>query len=474
MQRIAFLLLLSLVCSLCWPACYADTPACVTNTTLLQATTSTPAQVTGARGEHLALHTYHPQYDPRRQRALAHMYLITGDAVEVIANCDGFAYVRYQGTKLVSTGWVEKARLQTIGVPHVRPHDTVAQLCAATANIVNDNGADGGSFFLARLPLAPTPTGMLEKITRAAANDDPSGDTTVGNIDGAARIVVDGKAQKVLSIEDGGTCPSNYLQVWSDDLVKPITQTAQTEANLHFGDSQELVQVLGHPLVLQTNHGDRTKKFSLASLDKYGNLKTICIGQRRFTQRPSDVSSRWPQLCRAVASNHVTAIPLNIVDDKGIVLPSDTRERYSSAFALVGAARADLYNEGKPHGVGMITVHYDSSSGCGGSTDAEFPVLLNADGVADLTKPTNRELIKLVTRANDLDAEGLYSPGGAKLISYGGNVYLVTYAEPIATSDQGLTGVVRLTATTSQQICSFQPYQFEVTPTAGLESQVLP
>jgi len=464
-RRIALLLLLLLTGSLFSMACQASTLSCATDTTLLQAATSTPAQVTGTSGERLALHPYHPSYDPMRAPPPPDMYLLAGDAVEVIATCENYAYVRYQGSKLVSAGWVEKARLHVTGAPHARPPDTVAKVCAAAANIINRD--DNGSFNLPRLPLAPAPEGMQDKVSQA------NPDSVVTNIDGSARIKIGGHAMKVFSIEDGGTCPSNYLQIWPDDLSE---STAQTDAGQQFGDGQELVQVLGHPLVLQINYGDK-RTFSLASIDKNGNRKTLCTATRIYTPRPRDLSGSANPVCHALVSNHVTAIPAQAAPNKTVLLPPEVREQYRPAFELSGTSKADLRNEGKPVDVGLVRFHYESGGGCGRTADATFPVLLNVHGIADLTDATNMQLVKTITGASQLDEFYLTSPGGGRLITYAGHTYFVTYAEPVIDSNPpntALTGVVELTSTGARNVCSFQPYQFEVDPSPGLRSQIVP
>jgi hypothetical protein len=273
MQRIAFLLLLSLMgVSLSTPS-QADSPACATDATLLQATTSTSAKIKGnTPDERLALHAYHPQYDSKRVPSPSDAYLVVGDAVEVIATCGNYAYVRYQGNKLVSTGWVEKGRLQAEGAAHARPSDTVTQVCEAAANVVNRNGAD--PFFLVRLPLASAPEGMEDRISKSLEDDVGP----ISRLDGMSRIKTGGQVVRVFPIEDGGTCPSNYLHVWPDDLSRPI---AHTDKEQQFGDGQELVQVLGHPLVLNINYGNKTG-FALGSLDKNGQEKS-------FVRRSGDI-----------------------------------------------------------------------------------------------------------------------------------------------------------------------------------------
>ncbi|MBD8872702.1 hypothetical protein [Rhodanobacter sp. DHB23] len=462
MQRIVLLLLLLLTGSLCSMACQADAPSCATDTTLLQASTSTSAQVAGSSGEHLSLYDAYPYYDPRFEAPPSpDMYLLTGNTVEVIATCDNYAYVRYQGSKLISAGWVEKARLHATGAPHARPSDTVAQVCAAAANIINRDGS--GFSNLPYLPLAATPDGMQDKISQAANGDD-------GNIDGLARIKIDGHAMKVFPIEDGGSCPSDYLQIWPDDLSGLVTRTT---ADNTFADGQRLVQVLGHPLVLQVEYGSGNEgTFSLESLSKDGQRNTLCTATQIYTPRPRDLSGSANPICHAVVANQTTAIPVQAAANKTALLPKEE----IGTFELSGTSQADLRNEGKPLDVGLMRFHYDSGGGCGSTDDATFPVILNAHGVADLTDNANKQLIKAITGVSQLNGATLTSPSGGRLITYAGHIYFVTYAEPLNdgnTSNKGLTGVVELTPTGSQHVCSFQPYQFKVEPTPGLAKQIM-
>jgi hypothetical protein len=463
MQRIALLAFFSLFGGLFSLACHAgpqayantqvttDPPACVTDSVLLQATTSTPARVSAAPGEHVALHMDHPlgidPGDPGDKRQPLNMYLLAGDAVEVIATCENYAYVRYQGAKLVSAGWIEAGHLKYVGPRHARPQDTVAQVCAAAANIINGQASD----------VTALPYVSFSKLPKE---------------DGTARIMIGGKARKVAPVIEGGTCPDDYLKIWSDDLSHAIGSTDPIG-----GGFESLVQVLGHPLVVQSYYNDPTT-FTLSSLDKDGQASVICQATRVPTTMPRDISGSTNPVCRAVVSNQATAIPVQNVSEKFLSLPADTARKYPSTsgprpFAL-GVGKADLFNEGKPHDVGLVSFHLHVDRDCGWNVDATSPVILNAQGVADLTDATNKRLIKETTGSDDLDDDGQASSGG-RLITYAGSTYFVKHAEPVNTpTNDALVSVLRFTSAGSETVCRFQPYSFVVTPAAGRAGQVVP
>jgi hypothetical protein len=461
MQRIALFALFSLFGGLFSLAChagpqaYANTqvtagpPTCATDSALLQATTSTPARVSAAPGEHVALHMDHPldidPGDPGGERRPLNMSLLAGDAVEVIATCENYAYVRYQGTRLVSAGWIEAGHLKFVGPRHARPQDTVAQICAAATNMINRQGFDASTW----------PYELSAKLPKYTGT----------------RIMMGGKARRVVPVDDGGTCADNYLSILSDDSSHAIGSTDSG------GGAEDLVEVLGHPLVMRSQYND-PKTFTLSSLDEDGHLILICQATRVPTRMPRDISGSTNPVCRALVTNQTTAVPVQNVGEKFLSLPADTARKYPSTSApgpfALEVGKADLFNEGKPLDVGLVSFHAHVSRGCGWTMDATSPVILNAQGVADLTDTTNKRLIKETTGSDDLDDDGPGSSGG-RLISYAGSTYFVKHAEPVNTpTNDALVSVLRFTSVGSETVCRFQSYSFVVAPAAGRAGQVMP
>jgi hypothetical protein len=464
MQRIALLALFSLFGGLFSLAChagpqaYANTPvtagppACATDFALLQATTSTPARVSAAPGEHVALHMDHPLDSDIESGDIGgtwpplNMYLLAGDAVEVIATCENYAYVRYQGARLVSAGWIEAGHVKYVGPRHVRPQDTVAQVCAAATTMINNQGFDASSL----------PYQLAAKLPKY--------------IEGT-RIMIGGRVRRVASVDDGGTCADNYLSILSDDSSHAIGSTDPIG-----GSAERLVVVLGHPLMMQSSYDD-PKTFTLSSLDEDGHLIVICQATRVPTTMPRDISGSTNPVCRALVTNQTTAIPVHNVSEKFLSFPPHSRKYPSTSapgpFAL-GVGEADLFNEGKPRDVGLASFHFHGGSGCGWTEDVTSPVILNAQGVADLNDATNKRLIEETTGSDELDNYGQASSGG-RLITYAGSAYFVKHAEPVNTpTNDALVSVLRFTSVGSETVCRFQPYSFVVAPATGRAGQVVP
>lgn len=469
MQRMILLLAILLTGGLYTRTCHAEAPACATDVTLLQATISTPARVTGAPGEHLVLRPVHPKAQDDSDIAQGKpMYVITGDSVEQIATCGKYAFVRYQGHAKVSTGWVTRARLEITGAPHSRPKDTVAQVCEAANRIVN---------------AATTPFGLHElrpqidmKVLRRMATMKASQTRDLPTE--SVRIEAEGRMLSVVSIQDGGTCGSNYMQVWQEDGNKPLTNTMPDYSQgAYMGDQQEMVEVLGHPLVMEYVQ-NFPNSFTLAALDKQGKQTRLCSIKRDYAAPSRYLAHSHSALCRAVVTDQAHVVDMKAGDLDALHFPSKRNpSSYMRMSLSTTLSKVNLMNDGTLREVGLVHAEYDSTAGCGSAAVVTVPVIVNAQGKVDMGASENRKLIELTTGASTLDGESDY-PRSGRLVTVDGHVYYLMYVKYDLAGDQsptqGLQDVMQFTKNGSSKVCSYQPYVYRVKPIDGLKDKVLP
>lgn len=464
MQRAICLLVFILAGSLYAGSCHAQAADCATSVMYLQATTSTPARVTGAPGEHLTLLPVHPQAPNDYQiEPNPPMYLVTGDSVDEIATCGKYAFVRYQRHGKVSTGWVSRVRLKITGAPHPRPLDTVAQVCEAANRIVN---AAKTPFALHTLHAQVIPTSLQKWTAKQAAEaGNPPTDMV--------RILSGGHVLNVVSVPDGGSCGSNYMQVWPDHGTKPLADTMPDYSDGgYMGDTQEMVEVLGHPLVMEFIQ-NFPSSFTLAALDKHGKQTKLCSIKREYAAPSSYLAHSRGAVCRAVVTGQARPITMRKVDVNQFRYPAKSNWNTPALRSMwMARSRVDLFNDGKLRKVGLIRNEYDSGAGCGYASILILPIILNAQGIADIAAPVNQRLMRLINGDTKLDIDNPSYPSSGMLVTVSGHVYYLMYVQselpkdPVPTN--GLQDVMELTTAGAKKVCSYQPYVYRVQPMTGL------
>jgi hypothetical protein len=459
----AFLALLGL-CSL---SCKAGQPACLGNWIAPGQRTVTPAQVTGAPSEHLQLHGRHPEDSTSlRQDMRDEGYLITGDKVDLITSCAGFAYVRFHGAKRISTGWVEEARIQTMGKPYRPLAPNAGILCKAAEDTLNENYGNGS---LKPLPLSTLPPDVLTRL-----QFDQMGTAQV------THVKVEGRPIALVSIETGGTCESSEAIALTDDLKARLSPNDIDDRNIRntgqnlwsFGVSETLVEVLGQPMVLSTGSGGDTS-FYLSLVDKNGDIVPACNGERG-TADPRIQTSADDRVCDAMLSNKQTEIPMTApTGQEKLVLskldssftPSNNPDSNQSTTSLSfndgsRAARAtytlektalvDIDNSGHARRVGFVSFEDgDSSAGCGDFSERDMtPVYIDDRGVADPAAPVNKLFGGLGQDMSD-----------AAFVKYEGKTYL-----KLMPSGDNPIEIWKIESTGPKQICTFQIRRYTVSP----------
>lgn len=464
MQRAILLILVLWAGGLHAAACEAKAPACAYDARVLQATTSTPARITGSAGESVDMFDSYPHAGIRQFVSDQPMHLAGGAPVEVIASCGRYAYVRSAAGGQVSSGWVAKARLQVTGPAHPRPADSPAQICSAAARIVNRQGSP-----LALPPLPyrlmtsgsrPTPA-MVAQWAQREQND-------VGSMDHElAKIRLHGRTRRIVSMDSGGTCSSSWVQMWSGPGRTALASTAPHATDVRWwGDTQAPVQILGHPLIERYFGGNLTT-FSLNELRPDGQLRSICTVQRVPMPRSSYLAHTRAPVCRAVVNGQATPVPMHPAPSSAIhYARQEDGPSVKEAFGLqVASHPVDLRNDGKPAQIGLVSYAWSTGAGCGTNTAATFPAVLEPDGRVDLTHPVNRTLMLETTGQTTFDRYGPSYPGDGHLVTYKGQVYFVAYAEPAGPKKpvtDGLAEVIRYTAKGIQAVCGYTPYHFVV------------
>ena len=451
---------------LCSLSCKAEQPACLGDWIAPGQRTVTPALVIGAPSEHLQLHGRHPQATALiREDISDDGYLVTGDKVDLVTNCAGFAYVRFHGAKRVSTGWVEESRIQTSGKLYRPLASDPAKLCKAAEHTLNENYGNGS---FKQLQLSDLPSDVLTRLKL---------DTTGGGR--VAHVKIAGRAMALANIETGGTCPSSYTVVLSDDLKSRLSPNDLEDRNIgntgenmwSFGLTESLVEVLGQPMVM--NGSTRDMVFYLSTVDKDGDIVTACEGNREILD-PKIEASADDRVCHAMLSDRKTEIPMDapMGSEKLILskldsslIPSNNPEVSQSsttlafrdqsraaeaAYTLEKSALIDVDNSGHARRVGFVSfVDGDSSAGCGDFSEKDMKlVYLDDHGIADPTAPLNKPFEDLGQNMSD-----------AAFVKYGGKNYL-----KFTPAGDNPIEIWKIDPVGPKQICKFQLRHFDVSP----------
>jgi len=426
--------------------------------------TVTPAQVIGAPAEHLQLRANHPAFQPSYQREVADDgYIITGDKVDLITTCNGYAYVRFHGAKRVSTGWVEKVRIQKTGDAYIpRPPNTLA-LCQAAEDALNENHATGA---LKRLPLSTLPPDVLTKL-----HIDEGFNPKV------AHVKVDGRAIALVNMDTGGTCHSSKAFALTDNLKERLTPNDIDDRNPRntgsdgwsFGVMQSIVEVLGRPMVLSTSNGGDTS-FYLSLIDKNGDIVPTCHGQQ-VGSSPEIQSSADDRVCHAMLSSNQIEISMSDpAPDEKLVLSKEDKSPLNfsgtkqtattliypgglasvATYTLEKTGLIDVDNSGHPRRVGIVTLaDENSTAGCGDySEHFAKPVYLDDHGVADPDAALNKLF--------DGFGEGMSE---AAFVKFDGKTYLKLEPARLEPSQ-----IWKFDSNGAHQICTFQLQHYEVGP----------
>jgi len=464
-RPITLLALLSWL-GLCSLSCKAEQPTCLGDWIAPGQRTVTPALVTGAPSEHLQLRGRHPEATtPILEDVSDDGYLITGDKVDLVTNCAGFAYVRFHGAKRVSTGWVEESRIQTSGKPYRPLAPDPAKLCKAAEDTLNENYGNGS---LKQLPLSDLPSDVLTRLKL---------DTTGGAK--VAHVKIAGRPMALANIDTGGSCESSDTVVLSDDLKTRLSPNDLEDRNIgntgenmwSFGLTESLVEVLGQPMVMTGSTRDMS--FYLSIIDKDGDIVTACQGNRE-TLDPKIQTSADDRVCHAMLSDKQTEISMGDPSNReklvlskldSSFIPSNNPDIKQSSISLTfhdqGRAAEATYtlektalvgidNSGHARRVGFVSfVDGDSSAGCGDFSEKDMRlVYIDDDGVADPMAPLNKPFEGFGQNMSD-----------AAFVKFGGENYL-----KFTPSGDNPIEIWKIDSAGPKQICTFQLRHYDVGP----------
>jgi hypothetical protein len=462
-------LVFSVLCAGLWPTqARAQDSSCSRSWIAPGQRTVTPAEVTGAPTQHLTLRGHHPENDdPYARSSPDDGYLLTGDKVDLVTTCDGYAYVRFHGKGRVSTGWVEASRIQATGSPYLPLPPNAAALCHAAEATLNRDGR------LQPMGSIPAPSLLRALHMDEDLNASPS---RVSHFD------VDGRPLAATSIDSGGTCHSSSVFVLSGDLKTRLSPPDRDSRDIEnqgndawgFGISEELVTVLGQPMVLSYRN---PSSFHLSAIDRNGDIVPTCTGGMATLDQRELLSSTDDHVCHAMLADRQTPVAMQPPGPGEVLsmaqLPAgfrsqppgydrgdspttkDFRDDYYAAVAsytLQATGNIGTGGRSEPRRMGIVSfTEGDSTAGCGTFSRARIlPVYLDAQGRADPSSVLNRKLA-------DALPEGM-SEG--KLATYEGSTYL----ELSRKKGEAPSEVWKLDAQGPRKVCSFKLFHMVVRP----------
>jgi hypothetical protein len=390
----------------------AERPPCLPTSIAAGQRTVTPAEVIGASQERLTLGGHHPE-DTRgfEQSQPDNGYLITGDKVDLITTCDGYAYVRFHGSKRVSTGWVQETRIKTIGPAHSTLPSNAVALCKAAEDIRNRGE-----------PLVSPPTVALDDKVLESVHLEQGWNASPAQV---AHVVVDGRRLATVVVDSGGTSHDTSVYVLSDDLKNLLSPADRDDRDVEnqgadtwgFGVSEDMVTVLGQPMVGSEDRRDAQAPAYLSIIDRDGDIVPTCEMANEALKVREIVSSTDDSTCHATLAGRQLPLPMHkplpaeslmlgtvpteysSESDNGapshVTLHYHNSERASEVtYSLASTGIADLDNSGKQRHIGLVFFSDgDSTAGDGTYSDTQVvPVYLDKSGAADPSANANQKM----------------------------------------------------------------------------------
>lgn len=437
------------------PCLAEDGPGCAIGDIAAGQRTVTPSVVMGAPAEHLVLKGHNPAKDEVFDPPADDGYVITGDAVEVVTHCDKLSYVRFHGRSRVHTGWVDTSRLRISGATFIPLTPDATALCQTAQDMLNAGGINP-------VPMTRVAPEIEKKLPGV---DEPAGSSVV------ARVTVDGREMAVVITDDGGTAHTRIAALFTPKLDSrlspPDAESRRLENNgaetALFGVNETLVMVRGQPMILEA--GFRNSHYTLATIDRLGDIVGTCSGSFVPVQQPVPEKSVDGPLCSAIVSGKGVTSPMHPpVDGEALFLPHvpsyfeplppyssptvrqfrNGREASEAIYALESTGTVDLINSGHPRRVGLVSFSDDDSTAGDGTYQEKWvrPVYLDAQGRADPDAPENERLASQVSGAGMQDG---------RLVTYQDSTYLELAVKP----NDSIGEIWRLGEKGLTQVCGF-------------------
>lgn len=435
----------------------------------------TPAVVTGSTNSHLMLHQRHPLneaiiYDPKVKSRL--VYLISGDKVDIAAHCDGYTYVRYKGKRNVSSGWVDSSRIRITGEPYEQPTIRDDAICRAATEVMDKR-------HWMQLPLRP-----IDPVVAAKANLESYGSRATS----LARISIDGRILTAVLVEDGGTEESNYVDIWSGDMSKHLSQydrpTSDPISNVSNGPNEGLVEILGLPMIYQYAQDNPDKSY-LSSIDRDGNVRPVCVGGPKRLSKPVIVFSTPHAMCNSFVDGHAVDVamspptrseglsistpPSGLKPEPALGLDSfhDPHTAVTVVYKLLATGEADLDNSGHSRRIGVVSYEAESTAGDGWNGFVAAPIFLDARGRADPTSPENKVLfdgmVDIVNPDDGVPAGTTFS----KVVRVDGKTYIELSEE---TASNPVYQVWKVDSSKPEKVCQYRSSRYEFTSLSSNQS----
>lgn len=339
----------------------------------------------------------------------------------------------------------------------LRPLATNAvALCGAAEATLNANGGHGLD-----KPYVGAP---IDEAAVARMRLDEGGDRPAT----FTRLTIDGRKLAAVTFVSPGTCESSEIQIWKGDLTAQLAPDDHEHRNplndgsdgALFGADQEVVDVMGQPLVRTYNGGDRAY---LSVIDGNGDLVPTCQIDREPVEKPVLRLGDGEKVCHAILNGSVERVPTKKPSPSQSIAPLSEEEKRllllnsndsgvggTTDYTLREVANADLDNTGHVQAIGMVGYEYSSGAGCGSGNAQVAPVFLDGKGNADLHDPRNQDFFdRLPSHISS-----------AYLARFEGKTYIA-----LAPTDAGPPQEVwKLTSKGGDKICAYELYRVRVRP----------
>lgn len=350
------------------------------------------------------------------------------------------------------------------------PPDAAA-LCAAAQRTINS----GKSLELP--PTANLAEDVLNRVHLATGwNGEPAQ---------VSHVVAGGRAVAPVVVDSGGTSHDTLVYVLSEDLrtlLSPPDRNARDPENdgsddWGFGVSEQVVMVLGQPMVLSRNRRDSDAPSHLSIITSSGDMVPTCEVTARKVKARQIAFSANDAVCQSMVTQQQRLVPMHApAPGESIVLGIVPREysdlsagggghtragvlHYRNAerasqvtYTLLATGTVDPANSGSPRHIGLVSF-FDGESTAGDGTYQDtqvLPVYFSHEGVADLSSGANQRLAAALP----------HGMRGGTLVAFKG----VTYLELSPETNGPATEVWKISPGGASRVCGFKLRRTVVTP----------
>jgi hypothetical protein len=384
-------------------------------------------------------------------------YLISGDRVDFVTECNGYSYVRFHGKSLTTSGWVDSHLLQLHGQPYIPLPADAAVLCSAAESSVNSNFGHGS---LKSIPSIP-----FDGATIILGPDfDPD-----SHVLEYTPVKIGGRPLAAVQVHSGGSCGAGTVYFWTSDLkhqLSPDDVDARNPFNegsngWDTGLHEKIVTMADRPMLFSALNND----FALSQIDRTGDTQLVCHGRQHPMSGKPIVIGGDRGLCESIVSASAPVVMQPATNN--VRLLKESAPNLGGYFKVIGWLKADLDNTGVARPVGVFEYHFDSGVGCSQSHDFEFPILLdNAMNVDPSDAQVQGTLRALFGDTQDLSMGS--QNRAARIVNYKNQIYVeildTDLVGQVNADGAPVQSIWAFKGKGPQRICELQTKHYEVKP----------